>query len=340
MIPFLELTNLGKTYDTEQGPAVIVKDFNLRLSEGEFVCIVGHSGCGKSTVLSIAMGLNDATEGGVIVAGREVIGPGLDRGVVFQSPALLPWLTARENVLLALEQVNDRSTRKQRNALADKFLVSVGLSDVAACYPEQLSAGMRQRVGIARAFALEPKVLLLDEPFSLLDVVTRMELQDQLIQLCIETHKTVLMVTHDVDEALLLADRLVLMTNVPAATVGEIVSVPFERPRDRLTIIDDPKYHEARKQLLSFLEGQATRGSGMLAALVVRQAIISDRTVTPEELFVIEKFTGFNRFRRKYRKPRAMADFVDNLSASPQPPFDVTRGMLSSPVCETGSRRP
>jgi nitrate/nitrite transport system ATP-binding protein len=326
MIPFLELTNLGKTYDTEQGPAVIVKDFNLRLNEGEFVCIVGHSGCGKSTVLSIAMGLNDATEGGVIVAGREVIGPGLDRGVVFQSPALLPWLTARENVLLALEQVNNRSTRKQRSALADRFLVSVGLSDVADCYPEQLSAGMRQRVGIARAFALEPKVLLLDEPFSLLDVVTRMELQDQLIELCAETHKTVLMVTHDVDEALLLADRVILMTNGPAATVGEIVIVPFERPRDRLKIIDDPKYHEARKKLLSFLEDRATRGGRMLAGLKARDAARADRTVTPEELFVIEKFTGFNRFRRKYRKPQAMAEFVDDSREAPPPLSSPARG--------------
>jgi nitrate/nitrite transport system ATP-binding protein len=331
MIPFLELTNLGKTYETEQGPSVIVKDFNLRLSDGEFVCIVGHSGCGKSTVLSIAMGLNDATEGGVIVAGREVVGPGLDRGVVFQSPALLPWLTARENVLLALEQVNDRSKRKERRVLADKFLASVGLNDVADTHPEQLSAGMRQRVGIARAFALEPKVLLLDEPFSLLDVVTRMELQDQLIELCAQTHKTVLMVTHDVDEALLLADRIVLMTNGPAATVGEIVPVPFARPRDRLIIIDDPKYHEARKQLLSFLEDRATRGGRMLAALEARDAARADRTVTPEELFVIEKFTGFNRFRRKYRKPQAMTEFVDNLSEVPPPPFDGAQGMLSSP---------
>ena len=255
MIPFLELTSLGKTYASEQGPSVIVKDFNLRVSEGEFVCIVGHSGCGKSTVLSIAMGLNDATEGGVIVAGREVIGPGLDRGVVFQSPALLPWLTARENVLLAVEQVNDRKTYKECKAVADEFLTSVGLNDVAECYPDQLSAGMRQRVGIARAFALEPKVLLLDEPFSLLDVITRMELQDELIRLCGQTGKTVLMVTHDVDEALLLADRIVLMTNGPAATVGEIVTVAFARPRDRLAIIADPNYHQARKQLMSFLEG-------------------------------------------------------------------------------------
>ncbi len=301
MIPFLELTSLGKTYDTEQGPSVIVKGFSLRLNEGEFVCIVGHSGCGKSTVLSIAMGLNDATEGGVIITGREVVGPGLDRGVVFQSPALLPWLTARENVLLALDQVSDRSKRKERNALADKFLASVGLRDVADTYPEQLSAGMRQRVGIARAFALEPKVLLLDEPFSLLDVVTRMELQDQLIDLCAETHKTVLMVTHDVDEALLLADRIVLMTNGPAATVGEIVTVPFERPRDRLAIIDDPKYHQARKQLLSFLEERAKHSGRAYSSMQARQAEVAGNTVTPEELFVIEKYTGFNRFRRRYR---------------------------------------
>jgi nitrate/nitrite transport system ATP-binding protein len=294
---------------------VIVKNFNLRVSEGEFVCIVGHSGCGKSTVLSIAMGLNDATEGGVIVAGREVVGPGLDRGVVFQSPALLPWLSARENVLLALEQIDDRKTRKERRTVADKFLSSVGLNDVADCHPEELSAGMRQRVGIARAFALEPKVLLLDEPFSLLDVVTRMELQDQLIRLCAETRKTVLMVTHDVDEALLLADRIVLMTNGPAATVGEIVNVPFERPRDRLTIIDDPKYHEARKQLLSFLEDRATRSSSrVLSAFEARQSATTNRAFTPEELFVIEKYTGFNRFRRKYRERQALAQSVDNLS--------------------------
>jgi ABC-type nitrate/sulfonate/bicarbonate transport system ATPase subunit len=183
MNPFLELTQLGKSYDTEQGHAVIVKDFNLRVDEGEFVCIIGHSGCGKSTVLSIAMGLNEATEGGVIIAGREVTGPGLDRGVVFQSPALLPWLTARENVLLAVEEVAEALKRKERKQLAEKYLALVGLAHVADSYPDELSAGMRQRVGIARAFALEPKVLLLDEPFSLLDVITRMELQDELMRL-------------------------------------------------------------------------------------------------------------------------------------------------------------
>lgn len=260
MNSFLELTQLGKSYDTAQGRAVIVKDFNLRVGRGEFVCIIGHSGCGKSTVLSIAMGLSEATEGGVIIDGREAVGPGLDRGVVFQSPALLPWLTARDNVQLAVEQVNDGQSRKEQQRMAEKYLGLVGLSAIADRYPDELSAGMRQRVGIARAFALEPKVLLLDEPFSLLDVVTRMELQDELMRLWEGERKTVLMVTHDVDEALLLADRIVLMTNGPAATVGEILVVPFERPRDRLRISDDPLYERARNHLLTFLEERANTG--------------------------------------------------------------------------------
>jgi nitrate ABC transporter ATP-binding subunit len=313
MIPALELTQLGKYYDNEQGRSVIVKDFSLRVSEGEFVCIIGHSGCGKSTVLSIVMGLNNATDGGVIIGGREVSGPGLDRGVVFQSPALLPWLTARENVLLAVEQVNDRRSRRVRKGLADKYLYSVGLNGVADSYPQELSAGMRQRVGIARAFALEPKVLLLDEPFSLLDVVTRMELQDQLIQLCAQEYKTVLMVTHDVDEALLLADRIVMMTNGPAATVGEILTVPFERPRDRLNILDDPRYHVVRHQLLSFLEERAGHGRETSPALPAR-AKAATHEVTPEELFIVEKFTGFNRFRRKYRKRETAEPAAVNLA--------------------------
>jgi nitrate ABC transporter ATP-binding subunit len=300
MIPFLELTQLGKSYDTEQGHSVIVKDFNLRVSEGEFVCIIGHSGCGKSTVLSITMGLNEASEGGVIVAGKEVVGPGLDRGVVFQSPALLPWLTARENVLLAVEQVNKGGSRQKSKEIADKFLALVGLNDIADSYPEELSAGMRQRVGIARAFALEPKVLLLDEPFSLLDVITRMELQDELMRLWETERKTVLMVTHDVDEALLLADRIVMMTNGPAATVGEIVSVTFARPRERLTIVDDPRYQEARGHLITFLEERADHGRATAFPALAQNA--STVRIAADELFVIEKYTGFNRFRKRYRQ--------------------------------------
>jgi nitrate ABC transporter ATP-binding subunit len=313
MIPALELTQLGKTYDTDQGRSIIVTDFNLRVSAGEFVCIIGHSGCGKSTVLSIAMGLNEATEGGVVVAGREVVGPGLDRGVVFQSSALLPWLTARENVLLAVEQVLDRFSRKLGKKLADKWLYAVGLDGVADCYPDELSAGMRQRVGIARALALEPKVLLLDEPFSLLDVITRMELQDQLIQLCAQEKKTVLMVTHDVDEALLLADRIVMMTNGPAATVGEILGVPFQRPRDRLSICEDPMYLSLRGRLLGFLE-QRAHGKAEAAPQRDQQSVETNLVnVTADELFIIEKYTGFNRFRAKFRHPTAV-DAMTNLS--------------------------
>jgi nitrate/nitrite transport system ATP-binding protein len=254
---FLELTRLGKTYATPDGPAVIVKDFDLHVCEGEFVCVIGHSGCGKSTVLSIVMGLNDATEGGVILAGREVVDPGTDRGVVFQSPALLPWLTARGNVLLAVEQVHGRHGRAERLKLADHYLALVGLAEVADRYPDELSAGMRQRVGIGRAFALEPKVLLLDEPFSLLDALTRMELQEELMRLWEEDRKTVLMVTHDVDEALFLADRIVMMTSGPAATIGEILAIAFPRPRSRVDVLNHPDYYQLRDHLIAFLEERA-----------------------------------------------------------------------------------
>jgi nitrate/nitrite transport system ATP-binding protein len=254
---FLELTRLGKTYATPDGPAVIVKDFNLHVCEGEFVCVIGHSGCGKSTVLSIVMGLNEPTEGGVILAGREVVGPGTDRGVVFQTPALLPWLTARGNVLLTVEQVNSRHGRAERRKLADHYLALVGLAEVADRYPDELSAGMRQRVGIGRAFALEPKVLLLDEPFSLLDALTRMELQEELMRLWEEDRKTVLMVTHDVDEALFLADRIVMMTSGPAATIGEILAIPFPRPRCRVDVLNHLNYYQLRDHLIAFLEERA-----------------------------------------------------------------------------------
>jgi nitrate ABC transporter ATP-binding subunit len=254
---FLEFTQLGKSYDTPQGPAVIVKDFNLRMHEGEFVCLIGHSGCGKSTVLSIVMGLNEPTEGGVILGGREISGPGTDRGVVFQSPALLPWCTAHDNVLLAVQQVKGGERRSVQRRLAEHYLSLVGLAEVGDYYPHELSAGMRQRVGIARAFALEPKVLLLDEPFSLLDALTRMELQDELMRLWDEDRKTVVMVTHDVDEALLLADRVVMMTSGPAATVGEILTVPFPRPRSRAAVLNHSSYYQLRDQLIGFLEERA-----------------------------------------------------------------------------------
>lgn len=263
---FLELTQLGKSYETPYGAAVIVQDFNLLVAESEFICIIGHSGCGKSTVLSILMGLSTATEGGVILAGKEVVGPGLDRGVVFQSPSLLPWLTVRDNVLLAVDQVHAQEPHAQRILLAERYLDLVGLRDSADHYPDALSAGMRQRVGIARAYALEPKVLLLDEPFSLLDALTRMELQDDLMRLWEQEKKTVVMVTHDVDEALLLADRIVMMTSGPAATVGAVLDVPLVRPRQRAMLFEDPSYYQARDRLLAFLEGTDRHGAQNLPA--------------------------------------------------------------------------
>jgi nitrate/nitrite transport system ATP-binding protein len=265
---FVEIAQLGKTYDTPDGPAVIVRDFTVQVQKGEFVCLLGHSGCGKSTVLSILMGLNMPTTGGVVIGGREVSGPGTDRGVVFQSATLLPWLTVRDNVRLALDQVAEKSpslTKAAQSAAsgdqprtADAYLDGVGLAGLGDRYPGELSAGMQQRVGIARAFALEPRLLLLDEPFSLLDALTRMELQDELMRLWEETRRTVIMVTHDVDEALLLADRVVLMTSGPAATVGRILELPFPRPRRREDILARADYFWLRDSILSFLEEQAT----------------------------------------------------------------------------------
>jgi nitrate ABC transporter ATP-binding subunit len=250
----IELWQLRKEYPTPTGPALIVKDFTLKICENEFVCIIGHSGCGKSTVLSIIMGLIDATSGTVVVDGKEVIGPGRDCGVVFQSAALLPWMTVRDNLLLAIEPRASAHTREERKRLADQYLEQVGLEGMGDQMPDELSAGMRQRVGIARAFAVEPKVLLLDEPFSLLDALTRFELQDQLVHICERTGKTVIMVTHDVDEALFLADRIVMMTNGPAATIGGILEAPLPRPRVRAKMLEHPAYYPARDQLLTFLE--------------------------------------------------------------------------------------
>jgi len=252
---FVEIAGLGKTYDTPAGPAVIVRDFTLYVDEGEFVCLLGHSGCGKTTVLSILMGLLAPSTGGVVIAGREIDGPGTDRGVVFQSATLLPWLSVRDNVRLALDQV-----RTGAGADAERHLAAVGLGGLGHRYPRELSAGMQQRVGIARAFALEPRLLLLDEPFSLLDALTRMELQDQLVALWETTRKTVVMVTHDVDEALLLADRIVLMTNGPAATIGRIIDVPFARPRRREVILAGADYFWLRDSIVDFLEAQAHAG--------------------------------------------------------------------------------
>jgi nitrate ABC transporter ATP-binding subunit len=246
---YLEISRLTVAF----GGTAVVQDFDLKIGDGEFVCLLGHSGCGKSTLLSVVMGLRSATLGGVILGGHQVTKPGIDRGVVFQSPALLPWLTAHENVLLAVDQAGHDP--RQRRAIADHYLQLVGLGSAMDRRPRELSSGMQQRVGIARALALEPKVLLLDEPFSLLDVFTRMDLQDELLRIWERDRRTVLMVTHDVDEALLLADRIVLMTNGPGARVGRVIDVDLPRPRVRTAVLDDPRFFELRDEVLAFLEG-------------------------------------------------------------------------------------
>jgi nitrate ABC transporter ATP-binding subunit len=255
----LELHKLTKVYPTPAGPVAVVRDFTLAVAEGEFVCLIGHSGCGKSTVLSMAAGLNEITSGWVILGERQIDGPGPDRGVVFQSPCLLPWLTALQNVRLGVDQVMAGAARARRREAAEHFLGLVGLSDAMHKRPAELSAGMRQRVGIARAFAINPRVLLLDEPFGMLDSLTRFELQDVLVELWSADRKTALMVTHDVDEALFLADRIVMMTNGPEAEVGGILRVPFPRPRRRKDVLEHPDYYPLRERLIAFLEEHAVK---------------------------------------------------------------------------------
>ena len=253
---YLEMSHLGKTYDTPKGPAVIVEGFDLSLTKGEFVTLIGHSGCGKSTVLSMVAGLNDITDGGIIVDDREVAGPGPDRGVVFQAPCLLPWLTAFENVMLGVRKVFAHGTEAERRDIATYYLNLVGLGNALGKRPAELSGGMKQRVGIARAFALKPKVLLLDEPFGMLDSLTRLELQDLLLEVWEREKITALMVTHDVDEAIYLSDRVTMMTNGPSARVGDVLPIPFDRPRDRAGLLATDEYYRLREHLIGFLGSQ------------------------------------------------------------------------------------
>jgi nitrate/nitrite transport system ATP-binding protein len=268
MSDYCEFFNLTKVYATARGHSVIVQNFNLRIKQGEFVTLIGHSGCGKSTVLSMLAGLNDISDGGIILAGRELSGPGPDRGIVFQSPCLLPWMTAFQNVMLGVDQVFYTASRAERREIAEYYLTVVGLGDSMHKRAGELSQGMRQRVGIARAFALKPKMLLLDEPFGMLDALTRLELQQVLLEIWGRTRLTALMVTHDVDEAIFLSDRVVMMTDGPAAGVGEILDVRFPRPRERRALMEHPEYDVLRGQVMEFLETRAgRRNAGDLPAV-------------------------------------------------------------------------
>ncbi|KAI3593940.1 Nitrate ABC transporter, ATP-binding protein [Cupriavidus sp. U2] len=254
MEKFVSIEHVGQTFKTRKGPFVALRDINLSVAEGEFITLIGHSGCGKSTLLNLIAGLTTPTAGALICAGREIAGPGPERAVVFQNHSLLPWLTCFENVHLGVERVFGATESKaQLKARTHDTLALVGLTHAEGKYPHEISGGMKQRVGIARALAMQPKVLLMDEPFGALDALTRAHLQDELIKIVARTKSTVVMVTHDVDEAVLLADRIVMMTNGPAATIGEIVSVDIRRPRDRVALADDKTYHACRTAVLDFL---------------------------------------------------------------------------------------
>jgi len=250
---FVEFSHVIKAYPTPSGPAVVVDGFDLRMAKGEFISLIGHSGCGKSTVLSMIAGLTPVSEGVIVLGGREVHDAGPDRGLVFQSPSLVPWLTAFDNVMLGVARVFPHTPVAERRDAVAYYLQRVGLADAMHKKASELSNGMKQRVGIARAFALQPKLLLLDEPFGMLDALTRWELQEVLMEVWAKNRVTAIMVTHDVDEAILLADRVVMMTNGPRAKIGQIMDVPLERPRTREALLAHPRYYELREELIGFL---------------------------------------------------------------------------------------
>ncbi|MGH1425766.1 MAG: ABC transporter ATP-binding protein [Pseudooceanicola sp.] len=251
---FLDFSQLHKVYPTPKGPLTVVEDFDLKVNKGEFISLIGHSGCGKSTVLTMAAGLNGISKGAIKLDGRHVEGADPERAVVFQSPNLFPWLSAKENVAIGVDKVYPRASQSERQDVVEYYLERVGLADAMDKQACDLSNGMKQRVGIARAFALSPKLLLLDEPFGMLDSLTRWELQEVLMEVWSRTKVTAICVTHDVDEAILLADRVVMMTNGPQATIGKITNVDLPRPRTRKALLEHPDYYNYRQDVLDFLE--------------------------------------------------------------------------------------
>jgi len=261
-LKYIEIQNVAQTFKTKKGLFPALRDINLTVAKGEFVALIGHSGCGKSTLLNLIAGLTTPTEGALLCANREIAGPGPERAVVFQNHSLLPWLTCFENVYLGVERVFGAASKstgapsENKAQLVERTnaaLALVGLTAAAQKRPGEISGGMKQRVGIARALAMEPKVLLMDEPFGALDALTRAKLQDELLEIVAKTQATVVMVTHDVDEAVLLSDKIVMMTNGPAATIGEVLAVDLARPRNRVALADDPAYLGYRKAVIDFL---------------------------------------------------------------------------------------
>ncbi len=252
---FLEIRNLQKSYRTGEGREFLVlKDVNLSIGDREYISIIGHSGCGKSTLLKIVAGLEQATGGSVTLEGREIRKPGAERMMVFQSYSLLPWLTVQENIRLAVDEVLQNLSNAEKKEIVNEHIAMVNLTAAAEKYPDEISGGMKQRVGIARALAIRPKMLLMDEPFGALDALTRGKLQRQVLEIWEQNRQAVLMITHDVDEAIYMSDRIVLMTNGPEATIGEILEVPFAHPRDRAAIRQTPEYYDLRNHALTFLD--------------------------------------------------------------------------------------
>ncbi|MDG5977127.1 nitrate transport ATP-binding subunits C and D [Hydrogenophaga taeniospiralis CCUG 15921] len=251
---YIDIQHVEQTFKTKKGLFPALKDINLTVAKGEFVTLIGHSGCGKSTLLNLIAGLTTPSHGVLLCADREIAGPGPERAVVFQNHSLLPWLTCFENVYLAVERVFAATESKaQLKARTESALALVGLTAAAQKRPGEISGGMKQRVGIARALSMEPKVLLMDEPFGALDALTRAKLQDELLEIVAATQATVVMVTHDVDEAVLLSDKIVMLTNGPAATIGEVLTVELPRPRKRVALADDAQYQQYRKAVIDFL---------------------------------------------------------------------------------------
>ncbi len=253
---FLEIDQVTKVYPSAQGDHTVLDGVDLTVSEGEFICVIGHSGCGKSTLLNMVSGFAQPTSGEVRLKGERIVRPGPDRMVVFQNYALLPWKTAFENVYIAVNAVFTEKSKSEKVEIVQKHLAMVGLEEAAQKKPGQLSGGMKQRVSIARALSICPEVLVLDEPFGALDAITREELQEELLKIWADQKVTVMMITHDIDEALFLADRIVMMTNGPAAKIGEIMEVPFPQPRNRIQMMEDPAYYTLRNQALDFLFGR------------------------------------------------------------------------------------
>jgi bicarbonate transport system ATP-binding protein len=251
--PFLVIEEVTKTYQTAKGPYTVLDGVNLTVNEGEFICVIGHSGCGKSTLLNMVSGFAYPSTGSVRLQGKEITEPGPDRMVVFQNYALLPWKTAFENVYLAVNSVYPNKSKAEKEEITREHLAMVGLTEAANKKPTQISGGMKQRVSIARALAIRPQVLILDEPFGALDAITKEELQEELLKIWQDHRVTVLMITHDIDEALFLADRLVMMSNGPHAKIGEVLEIPFPRPRNRTRIMEDPIYYDLRNYALDFL---------------------------------------------------------------------------------------